>query len=85
MSLDSKGYIDYQYDQENNILTLIMVETYPEYKNQGVAKKLLDDLFRRANNKKTGVDVGVFLEDGEKFLSHIIDNFKKKYKDIYWV
>lgn len=79
---DGQGYLDYQ--EENNQFYLIMIEVKPDFRNKGIATKLLDKFFWIVNKSKGYVDISSYMEDGEKYLKPLMNRFKKKYKNIEW-
>jgi predicted GNAT family acetyltransferase len=80
---DKKGYLE--YDQEDNDYFLVMVEVKEEFKNQGIATKLLKYFLNKVNEEKGVLDISGYLPEGEKYLKNKIELMKKDYPNIEWI
>jgi len=79
---NDKGYL--QYDVEDGVFFLVIVETYPEYRNQGVATDLLNQFLQIVDDAKGYLDMSGFLPLGEQYLRSTINKLKSKYVNIVW-
>lgn len=77
LNYEGKGFLDYQ--EEEGMFLLIKVETNPNFRNQGIASKLLDDFFSLVDSNDGIISLTTFLEDGEKYLTKVIEKLKIKY------
>ena len=81
--IEDKGHLDFQ--EEEGIAFLIIVEVEPEYRNQGIATELLKAFLEYVNSEELAVDISGFLEDGEKYLQPLIKKLKPSYPNILWL
>jgi ribosomal protein S18 acetylase RimI-like enzyme len=80
IDFEGKGYLDFQ--EEDGLFYLIMVEVKPEFRAQGIATKLLDYFLHKVNNAKGLLDLTAFTDQGEMYLKHKIEQMLSRYKNI---
>jgi GNAT superfamily N-acetyltransferase len=56
------------FEESDRSIWIISVETNPEYRNQGRAKRLMNALYEYADLHNKGVVHGTYTDDGKKYL-----------------
>jgi GNAT superfamily N-acetyltransferase len=81
LTLDG-GYLD--YSEDDGVYWLQMVEVEPSKRNKGVATSLVKAFLDIVNTNSGYLDATEYLDDGEKYLKHVIDRLKPNYPKIEW-
>lgn len=73
------GRLVYDWDEFDDLIYYIL-DTFvePSKRWQGIAKKMLETLFKRAKRDGAVISTGIFLDDG-KHLIPTVDHLAKKY------
>lgn len=68
------------YEKDKYWLKHISVD--PKFKNQGIATKLIDAMFKKAEKEKMGIQRSSPSEEGKKYLTDLMNRMKQKYPHV---
>lgn len=77
--LDYAGIGTLEFQLEDGVAFLVDVQVDPEYRNHGIASHLLEYFFKILAKKKYLLNTSEYLEDGDKYLRHKVEDLTAKY------
>jgi len=75
------GYQEVEFLPESNVAYLIHIHVDRKYRNNGVAKQIMEEMFRVLieDMQIPKILIPLYSRDGEKYIKPVIDRYRKKY------